>query len=103
MLGAFKTQLGRFRLAAFAEGSTLLILVFSTLPLRLIFDITEISKVMGPIHGMLFMVYVFQAIQIKIEKALPLKSLLILLVAAFVPFGTFYVVPRMIRKHSDDN
>ncbi|MEO1050754.1 MAG: DUF3817 domain-containing protein [Bacteroidota bacterium] len=101
MLEILKTQLGRFRLAAFAEGSTLLILVFFTVPLRLIFEITEVSKVMGLIHGLLFVVYVFQTIQIKIDRGWSLKSMFTLLVAAFIPFGTFYFVPKILRKYKE--
>ncbi|MEM7549293.1 MAG: DUF3817 domain-containing protein [Bacteroidota bacterium] len=101
MLGVLNTQLGRFRLAAFAEGITLLILVFVTVPLRLLFEITELSKAMGPIHGLLFIVYVFQVIQIKIDRGWSLKSMFTLLVAAFIPFGTFYFVPRIIRENEN--
>lgn len=94
-----KSQLGRFRLAAFAEGTTLLILVFVTVPLRLIFEITEASKVMGPLHGSLFVVYVFQTIQIKIDRGWSLKDMFRLLIVAFIPFGTFYFVPKVLKKY----
>ncbi len=101
MIELLTTQLGRFRLAAFAEGSTLLILVFVTVPLRILFEVTQLSKVMGPIHGLLFVVYVFQTIQIKIDRGWSLKSMFTLLAAAIIPFGTFYFVPKILKKYNE--
>ena len=93
-----KTQLGRFQLAAFAEGSSLLALIFIAVPLKRVFGIPELSSALGPLHGLLFMVYVFQTIQIKIEKRWSHKNVFVLLMAAFIPFGTFYFVPKIIRE-----
>ena len=84
---------------AFAEGSSLLLLVFITVPLKHVFDIPGPSKIIGLIHGLLFVLYALQTIQLKIEKDWPLKDLFMLLAAAFIPFGTFYFVPKIIRKH----
>jgi len=95
----FKTQLSRFRLSAFAEGLSLILLLFIAVPFKYLLDIPELSKLLGPVHGLLFILYIFQAIQTKIDKGWSIGSFVVLVLAAFIPFGTFYFVPRILKKN----
>lgn len=96
-----KTQLGRLRLLAFIEGISFLILLFVTMPLKYAFQISEPNKVFGIVHGLLFIIYVFAVIQIKIEQQWKIRKMLWALVASVVPFGTFWADKKLFKPQTE--
>ena len=62
-----KTELGRLRLIAFLEGTSLLLILFVTMPLKYIFEYPQANMVVGMFHGVLFLLYVLAVIRAKIE------------------------------------
>ena len=70
MMHWFTTSLGRLRLLALAEGISFLLLLFVTMPLKYVFDYPEPNRVVGLIHGLLFVLYVLAVIQNNIEHEL---------------------------------
>ena len=91
-------DIGRFRLIAFLEGLSLIILVFVGMPLKYFMEAPMMVEVIGPIHGGLFLLYVFIAIRVAIEaewKFFWTTSMVLL--ASFVPFGTFYVDHKILK------
>ena len=56
-------QLRRMRAASLLEGSTLLLLVVVAVPLKHLAGMAAATAVMGPIHGLAFLVYVWMLIQ----------------------------------------
>ena len=101
MLNEFKTQLGRFRLLALAEGVSFLLILFVTMPLKYLADIPGPNQGVGLVHGLLFMLYIYAVIQVKAECRWTLSKMLLAMLAAIIPFGTFYVTARMVPKGSD--
>ena len=92
------SSLGRLRVLAFLEGSSLLVLVFVAAPLRRIFDIPEISAVMGPFHGILFLLFVINTLSVGVEKGWKFKTTTWkVLLACIIPFGTFYIDHRILK------
>ena len=85
---------------ALAEGVSFLALLFVTMPLKYLMDIPGPNQVVGMAHGLLFVAYVFAVIQVKIECNWKIRQMLLALVAAVIPFGTFYVTGRMLPKNS---
>ena len=100
----FDSNLGRLRVTAFVEGVSLLVLVFVGMPLRYMADIDAVSRAVGPVHGVLFLLYVVQVIQVGIEYRWSLVRILLMLVASFFPFGTFVADMRVLeplyRRHT---
>jgi integral membrane protein len=95
----FVTDIGRLRLVAFLEGVSLLILVFVGVPLKYYFGIPVLVKTLGPIHGALFIAFVALAIQMSIAlKWNFIKTTIPVLISSFVPFGTFYVDSKILKK-----
>lgn len=95
----FTTSIGRLRLFAFLEGLSLLVLVFIAVPLKYYFDNPSLSKNLGPIHGALFLLFVFNALRVGIEEQWKFKETTWkVLVACFIPFGTFYIDYKILRK-----
>lgn len=98
----FTTNIGRFRLVALLEGVSLIILMFIAMPLKYYFDNPLPVKYIGAAHGALFILYVLYALQIAAEhKWKFIKTTLPVLVASFIPFGTFYIDHKILR-HLDD-
>lgn len=101
MFDLFKTQLGRLRLLAFAEGVSFLVILLVTMPLKYYFHNPQPNKIVGMVHGLLFVLYVFWVIQIKIEQDWSIKKMALALLASIIPFGTFWADARLFRNQKE--
>lgn len=75
------------RIAAVAEALTLLALVFVAVPLKYGADLPAAASIMGPIHGMAFMLFLWFVIRSLSEELINWKGAVRLLVGAVIPFG----------------
>ena len=87
----------RLRFVSVAEGISLLVLVFVAVPLKRLGGHPEAVQLMGPIHGLLFVLYVLTLIQAQIEYRWPLGKVALALLASVVPGGTFYADYKIFR------
>ncbi len=56
-------------------------------------------KTLGPIHGALFLLFVFNALRVGIEQQWKFKETTWkILIACFIPFGTFYIDYKILRN-----
>ena len=86
------------RWAALFEGSSLLLLLFVAVPLKYYAGIPEAVKIVGPIHGVLFLCFVMLLLIHAAKNHLsPLKTLSGL-VASLIPFGTFVFKAKVLAK-----
>ncbi len=91
-------DIGRFRLIAFLEGISLIILVFIGVPLKYYMESPTVVEVVGPIHGVLFLIYIYMALRVGFEEEWKFfKTTWIVLLASFIPFGTFYIDSKILR------
>lgn len=103
MMKFFTTTLGRLRLFAFLEGISLLVLVFIAVPLKYYFDNPTLVKSIGPVHGALFLFFVFNALRVGIEQQWKFRETTWkVLIACFIPFGTFYIDYKILRSIQSD-
>jgi len=94
-----QSTLGRFQIIAWLEGISLILLVFITMPVKYLLEIREPNQIIGLLHGILFVLYVLISIQTSIERKWTIKTLFWALLAAILPFGTFYFTRRMLPKN----
>ena len=95
----FNTKVGRLRLLAILEGVSLLVLIFIAVPLKYAFNNPEVSKIMGPVHGALFLLFVFNTLSVGVEQNWKLRTTTWkVLLACIVPFGTFYIDKVILSK-----
>lgn len=87
----------RLRVVGFAEGLSYLILLFIAVPLKRIGGHPEAVQLIGPIHGLLFILYVMTVIQAKTEYSWPTGKTLLALLASIIPGGTFYADHKIFR------
>lgn len=76
-----------FKIIATLEGISLLVLLF----IAYIYRVQELIRPIGMAHGVLFIVYVLLALILHLKLRWPVKQFLIINLAAFIPFGTFYI------------
>jgi integral membrane protein len=102
MINLFKTKIGRLRIIGFLEGVSLLVLVFVAVPLKYYYHNPSLSKSLGPVHGAIFLLFVFNALSVGIEQNWKFKNTTWkVILACFIPFGTFYIDSRILSKLKD--
>ncbi|SHH59523.1 DUF3817 domain-containing protein [Winogradskyella jejuensis] len=89
-----------FRLVAFLEGVSYLLLLFVAVPIKYINDDPQYVKLLGMPHGLLFVAYIVLAIWLKPDFKWTQKTFWIVLIASVIPFGTFYVEKNYLKSYS---
>jgi integral membrane protein len=99
MMHLFRTKLGRLRVIGFLEGISLLVLTGIAMPMKYAADNPSMVKIMGPIHGFFFVIFVINALSVGIEYKWKFTEITWkVLLACMIPFGTFYIDHRILRK-----
>ena len=99
MLKFFRTKIGRLRIFALLEGLSLIILVGIAVPLKYFCQNPSLVKIMGPVHGMLFLLFIVNTVSVGVEKRWKFKETTWkVLLACFIPFGTFYVDYKILSR-----
>jgi integral membrane protein len=94
-----KTALEKFRLINYIEGISFLILLFIAMPLKYIAGIAIATKIMGSIHGMLFIIFLILLAQAHDQYKFKVKFTLLLIFASFLPFGTTWT-DKMLSENT---
>ena len=87
-----------FKIIAFLEGISLLLLLFFAMPMKYIYEQPIFVKTIGMAHGLLFIGYILLAIMLKIEEKWELKKFASICMASVIPFGTFYIERKYFRN-----
>ena len=87
-----------FRIIALLEGASYIGLLFIAVPLKYLIGIDDYVKLLGMPHGILFLLYVFLVFVIYQDMKWSAKSIIIILLASIIPFGTFYVDNKYIKR-----
>ena len=92
-----KKLLHWFRIVAIAEGVSFLVLLGIAMPLKYFMDMPMAVKIVGYIHGFLFIAFVAMAWNVKNELNKNAVWFAKALLASLLPFGTF-VLDRSLKK-----
>jgi integral membrane protein len=99
MIDLFKTKIGRLRIIGFLEGISLLVLLLVAVPMKYYFQNPSISKVVGPVHGAIFLLFLFNTLSVGVEQNWKFKTTTWkVILACFIPFGTFYIDNKILSK-----
>lgn len=90
--------LRHLRVASLAEGATLLLLLLVAVPLKRLADFPLAVSVMGPIHGLVFLIYGGMVLRALFSQWVTSAQAALLMAAAFVPFGAFMLGGLFRRK-----
>ncbi len=94
------TPLGRLRLISLLEAVSFLMLLAFAVYKRTDGGSETGVQIMGPVHGVLFILYVLAALDVRKRLAWANATTAKVLVAAVVPFAPFYV-ERWLRTRSE--
>jgi integral membrane protein len=86
-----------FRIIAFFEGVSYILLLFIATPIKYFGDDPQYVKMLGMPHGILFMLYIILAYMLKMENEYFKQYFKHVLLAAIIPFGTF-ILDRKLAK-----
>lgn len=92
-----KPDFSLLRLAALFEGTSLILLLFIAMPLKYYAEIPEAVKIIGPLHGILFLSFIVLLFSHAAKNELSLVKTMTGLVASFIPFGTFVFKAKMLK------
>ena len=87
--GRWRGPVGRLRIAGFAEGTTLLVLVGVAVPLKHLAGMPTAVSMLGPLHGLAFIAYFVAAMEVVGAGELARRDAWRTALVALVPFGTF--------------
>ena len=85
----------RLRITAMIEGCSYLLLLFIAMPLKYMMDMPLAVRIVGSIHGALFMVVLFFILQAFLDKKIDFKMSVVVFVGAILPFGPFLIDKRL--------
>ena len=87
----------RFRTVALAEGVSFLVLLLIAMPLKYMADMPMAVKVVGWLHGILFIWYWVAAVPHFTKLKWAPERVIGLFLASILPFGTFVMERRWLR------
>lgn len=95
----FVTSTGRLRLVGLLEGISLLLLIGIAVPAKHLYGDPALVRSIGPVHGILFLLFIFNAISVGVEQKWNFRTTTSkVLLACMIPFGTFYIDRTILRK-----
>lgn len=87
-----------FRITALLEGVSFILLLFIATPIKYISEEPQYVKMLGMPHGILFIAYIIMAFMLKSERNWNNKQLGEIVLAAIIPFGTFYIDKKYLKS-----
>jgi integral membrane protein len=81
----------RFLQVGHAEGISYLVLLGVAMPLKYFFDLPQAVRMVGSLHGILFVAFIFMIAWLVVQKKMSILSAVKAFVLSLVPFGTFYL------------
>jgi integral membrane protein len=85
---ALHRSLLRYRVMAYITGVLLIVLVFVGVPLQ-VAGHPDVVRVVGPLHGFMYIVYLFTAFDLTWRLRVPIVRTILVLLAGTVPFCSF--------------
>lgn len=83
-------MIAKFRAVAYFEAATYLVLL-SAVFVKRVLDGGDAVSVLGPIHGVAFIVYVILALKVRPSQGWTLGRTLLVILASALPLGGFFV------------
>ncbi|MER3328477.1 MAG: DUF3817 domain-containing protein [Candidatus Kapaibacterium sp.] len=79
------------------EGISYLTLFGITMPLKYMMGMKEPNYIVGLLHGILFVAYVFWTFIVYNQYRISRKKAIILLISSLLPFGTFISDAKILK------
>ncbi|MGZ6869345.1 MAG: DUF3817 domain-containing protein [Frankiaceae bacterium] len=93
------SALTRYRVMAYLTGVVLLILVLVAMPLKYLANQPGVVATVGPIHGVLFIVYCLVTLDLAVRLRWHITRTGLVMLAGTVPFMSFVAERRVAREN----
>ena len=90
-----ETNLKKFRLIAYIEGWSFLILLFIAMPIKYVLGEPLVVKFVGMAHGGLFLLFLYLLFVTAKEHKWTIPFASMAFIASLIPFGTFYLEKKL--------
>ncbi len=97
------SSLRSVRTYAMVDGASLLVLVLVAMPLKYLAVTPVAVRVVGSVHGLVFVLFVIALVRATSEHRWPLRVWMPVLLAAIVPGGIFFLDRTLKDAPSDAN
>lgn len=87
-----------FKIISVLEAISFLVLLLIAMPLKYIWDMPEMVRIVGMAHGVLFVLYVIGAYWMYEKLNWSFKTLMIVVLCSILPFGPFYADNKYLPK-----
>lgn len=91
-------MIAKFRLVSYAEAATFLLLLMGVFIKRVLEGPDAFVRVLGPIHGIVFLVYLVMVIKVRPSQQWSLGQTILVIVASALPFGGFFVGNHLVDE-----
>ncbi|MGB3750181.1 MAG: DUF3817 domain-containing protein [Arcobacteraceae bacterium] len=91
----FETNLKRFRVIAFVEGISYLLLLFIAMPIKYVLGEPMVVKYVGMAHGVLFILFIILLAIAAKEYKWKFLFITFAFITSLIPFGTFYLETKL--------
>ena len=89
------TKVKQFKLSAYIEGWSFLILLFIAMPLKYLMGFTIATKIVGIVHGGLFIWFIIALYSATKEQKWGIGFTSLAFISSLFPFGTFFLNKRI--------
>lgn len=99
-------QVSILRTIGFLEAISWLLLLFIAMPLKYMAGKPEMVRYVGWAHGLLFMLYILQLLNVKRLTGWSFSTVIVGCLASFLPFGTLFFDRRLrnyLQNHASEN
>lgn len=87
----FSKNMKWFLLIGKIEGYSYILLILIAMPLKYLFNVPELVRPIGTLHGILFVAFMVILARLFFAKELSFKKCVYAFLLSLVPFGTFYL------------
>ncbi|MFA5503925.1 MAG: DUF3817 domain-containing protein [Vulcanimicrobiota bacterium] len=95
-------MLKTFRITAYLEGLSFLVLLLIAMPLKYVWGMAMAVRLVGSAHGALFVAYCIVGAMVWKQQKWPLKIACLAFISAFLPAGPF-IFDHKILAHSKND
>jgi integral membrane protein len=93
-----RTAVLRYRAMAYIVGTGLLVLVLIGVPLQFAAGLPKLDAIVGPIHGFLYIIYLFAAFDLARRARFTMVQMFAMLAAGLLPFVAFVIERSVVKR-----
>jgi integral membrane protein len=87
-----------FKIVAFLEGISMLLLFLFAMPMKYVFNQKQFVYPIGMAHGVLFMSYIVLVLICQWRYRWSIRQFFETILASLIPFGTFYIDKKYLKN-----